>query len=178
MRLLSATLLIALLSMSACGDSDGPADTGPADASDTGTTDTGTADSGGSGFAGAYIEDSCAPDDGAAVELTLYDSLSDACVADSIAQTLSIYVWDTAFPIPPGTTITSAPLDGGLAPASATLCLGGTAPCLTSNTLTITFDEYVQDDHASGSYSVTFDGDIVEAGTFVAPWCAGDVLCG
>lgn len=167
-QLTVSAILLALL-LSACGDSDGPSDSGGADASDAGN----------GAFEGAFIEDTCAPDDGPAVSVTLYDSLTAACEADGIARTLVITVWGgTTFPIPPGTTVTSTAVDGGLGNGTATLCLGGTAPCLTSADFTVTFDEYVQDDTASGTYSITFAGDNIESGTFDAPWCGGDALCG
>ncbi|RLB52490.1 MAG: hypothetical protein DRJ42_14685 [Deltaproteobacteria bacterium] len=174
--LTASTIFLALL-LAACGDSDAPSDSGGPDASDSGSAD--ASDSGSTGFDGAFIEDTCGPADGSAVSITLYDSLTAACAADSTARTLVITVWGgTTFPIPPGTTVTSTAVDGGLGNGSATLCLGGTAPCLTSADFTVTFDEYVQDDSAAGSYSITFAGDRVESGTFDAPWCGGDALCG
>jgi hypothetical protein len=136
-------------------------------------------DTGAGGYTGAFIEDSCGPADGPAVELTLYEALSADCTADNAMGTLVITVYGgTTFPIPPGTTITSTRAGGGLGDGAANLCPGGTRPCLNSGELTITFDEYVQDDHASGSYSITFEGGREETGTFTASWCDGDVLCG
>jgi hypothetical protein len=157
------------------GDSDGAVDAAVDAAADA------TTDSGGGGFTGAYIEDSCAPDDGPALELTLYASLTDTCMADNTAQNLTINVFsgtDSVFPITPGTTVTSSAVDGGFGNGSANLCPGGGAPCLNSQNFTITFEEFVQDVSAAGTYSITFEGDRVETGSFDATWCDGDVLCG
>lgn len=155
-------LLAALALLGACGESHvGDDGAVPEDAPSS------------TSFAGAYLTPECAPDDGEAYTLLLWAAAVPECSADGTQRSLSFYIFEGAerfFPIEPTETVSSG---------SATLCPGGEAPCRTSSEWSVTFDDFVADSGASGSYSVTFDGGETITGTFDASWCApAPLMCG
>lgn len=140
------------------------------------------ADGGSSSYAGAYLTPECAPDDGAALSLLLFDAAVPECSADSERRSLTFYIFQGSslfFPIEAPETITSSAASGGFGNGSATECPGGTPPCRVSMEWSITFETFQEDVGASGSYSITFaDGETV-TGRFDASWCSpGSIVCG
>lgn len=159
--------LIPLLMLAACiGDK-------PDDSSDDSPTDS-TDDSGeialeheGEGPAGfVTIENTCAPNDGPAVELKI--GLAEASCGAAWASGASLRV----------------AIDGGwqgIAPGTYTAWgvwydPDGDGTWIEGATGSVTIDR-VRGDHYAGRYSVSADGDTIE-GTFGALHCYGDPLCG
>lgn len=140
------------------------------------------ADGGSMSYAGAYISPDCAPDDGGALRLQLWDAPVPECSADTARRSLSFYIFQGSslfFPIEAGETITSSAASGGFGNGSATECPGGTPPCRVSMDWSITFDTFQEDVGASGSYSITFAGGETATGRFDASWCSpGPIVCG
>lgn len=140
-------------------------------------------DSGGASvYTGAYVSPECAPDDGAALRITLWEAAVPECSADPARRSLSFYLFEgssTFFPIEPPETITSSSAGGGFGNGSATECPGGTPPCRVSQDWSLTFESFLPDAGASGTYSVTFaDGETIR-GRFDASWCSpAPILCG
>ncbi len=134
-------------------------------------------------YAGAYIGRDCAPDDGLAYRILLYEVAASDCGSDGVSRSLSFYFFegsDRFFPLMSGSTVTSTTSSGGFGNGSATACPGGTPPCRTSQTFTLTFDTFDDMSRAAGSYSITWEDGETANGTFDASWCEGfgPPLCG
>lgn len=132
-------------------------------------------DAGAPSYAGAYISPECAPDDGAALRLTVWEGAVPECSADPARRSLSFYFFegtDTFFPIVAPETITSRTTSGGFGNGSATACPGGTPPCRVSQDWSLTFESFEDGVGASGSYSITFADGTMESGRFDASWCS------
>lgn len=163
-------LSAALLAFACSGSHGLGADAGPrADAP-------ATLDASGSGdYAGAYLSPECAPDDGPALRLTLFDVAVPECSADTSARSLSFYLFsgtDDIFPITAPVTITSSSAGGGLGNGSATECPGGSPPCRSSQDWSLTFETFTQDVGATGTYAITFADGSSASGRFDASWCS------
>jgi len=127
-------------------------------------------------FAGAFLSPDCAPDDGAALSLRLYEVAVPECSADTDHRVLSFYLFEGAtsfLPIEAGETLTSSSASG-----SATACPGGEAPCRSGESWSLTFETYAEGTGASGTYTVTFDDGETVSGRFDAAWCDPGVVCG
>jgi hypothetical protein len=86
---------------------------------------------------------------------------------------------DLFFPLVDGTSITSSASGGGFGNGTATACPGGTPPCQSSQTWTLTFDTFQDMNSASGSYSITWEDGSNASGRFDASWCEPfPPLCG
>jgi hypothetical protein len=140
--------------------------------------DSGPASDAGGEYAGSYYRPSCGPADGPAFQLDLFESSVAACTVDDTRRTLGFYVHDLAgATVPPtaGTVITSTPAS---ASGTANRCPGGTPPCESSETWTLTFDTFVDGASASGSYVVTWSDGTMSSGQFDAGWCGDRPICG
>lgn len=137
-------------------------------------TDAGDIVDGSITFGDQMISRDCGPDDGPAVRITLAEDISLMCRPDGFGASLEIYVWVS--PITAPQTISFGPEQQN---GSATLCLGGLAPCLIATSGTIELDGFTQGVGANGSFSIVF-GDGTETGTFDADWCnpPTPILCG
>lgn len=135
-----------------------------------------------SDFAGAYIRRDCAPDDGLAYRLLLWDQAVPECSADGARRSLSFTIFegtDLFFPLSNGTSITSTASGVGFGNGTATACPGGTPPCLSSQSWTLTFDTFEDMSRANGSYSITWEDGSTTSGRFDATWCeVSPPLCG
>lgn len=148
----TAALLGALLIASAACDSDDP-------------------DGDGAHFSAQVITNACAPNDAAAVRLTLADAVDpDTCTAPGASLVITVYSREIAAPA----TFQLAPADG-----DASLCPGGDAPCRQAERGSITFESYELDGAASGAFSIDF-GTEVAVGSFAAERCVPDapIRCG
>jgi hypothetical protein len=165
------------LDSSAEADAFSAVDTGTV--ADTGSaTDTGPTSDAGSEYAGSYYRPSCGPADGPAFQLDLFQASVAACTVDDTLRTLGFYVHDlggASLPPSAGSVITSTP---SAASGTANRCPGGTPPCESSETWTLTFDTFVMGTGASGSYSVTWEDGSTSTGQFDAGWCGDRPVCG
>jgi hypothetical protein len=156
----------------------GEGSTGPATGSATDVTGTtGEATSGtsggtegstgtGGGVTGdATVDDSCAPDDGPALEFRL-ELVEPVCAAPWAVDTLRIMLYQGG-PLAPGVYM----LDGGNGFAWLEQ---GDMPPETSNVGALTIEAW-DGEQVSGSYSLPEFG---LAGSFAGPHCAGGGLCG
>lgn len=126
-------------------------------------------------FTGAYLTPDCAPNDGAALTLTLYEAPVPECSADPDRRSLTFYFYPESaelFPIEAGDTIDSTNAGG-----SVSQCPGGTPPCRAADSWSITFTTYEEEGAASGTYTATFDGETI-SGSFDATWCNPGLVCG
>lgn len=168
------TLALAVgLLLGACSSTHTGVDDGGSSGSDAG---------GASDFAGAYIGRDCAPDDGLAYRILLWDVAVPECSADPARRSLSFYIFsgtDVIFPLADGSVVTSTTSSGGFGNGSATLCPGGTPPCLTSQEFTLRFDRFTDMSGASGTYTIMFETG-PQTGRFDASWCEGfgPPMCG
>ncbi len=172
------TIGLALLLLGACSGSHGLGDDAGT-GEDAGTSvDAATA----GGYAGAYIGPECAPDDGLAYYLTLWDGAVPECSADPARRSLSFYLFegtDSFLPITAPVTINSNRTGGGFGNGSATECPGGSPPCRTAESWTLTFETFEDDAGASGTYSLTFADGSTTSGRFDASWCSfAPPMCG
>lgn len=132
-------------------------------------------DAGADGFVGAYMMRDCAPDDGPAYRIILYQGAVPECSADPARASLSFYFFqgtDPIFPLMSGSVVTATSAGGGIGTGSATYCPGGTPPCQTSSDFTLTFETYEDLTRASGTYSVDLPTG-TRTGRFDASWCEG-----
>ena len=118
----------------------------------------------------AHLLESCAPWDGAAMELVV-DDLKECSSADR--PLLSIRIWK-GLPLAAGKTyqFTDPSQDG-----SASRCLGGGKKCELAKSVVLTFDTY-EEKSATGSFVLTFGDGSRVVGTFAADKCGGHPLCG
>jgi hypothetical protein len=126
------------------------------------------------------ISRACGPADGFALRLGLYESPPLAeCAGDPLEGSLTFFIHDlggATLPPTSGTVVTSTLASSN---GVADECPGGTPPCRTSQTWSVTFDSYTEDVGATGSYSVTWEGGEISTGNFSAVWCdRGPVICG
>lgn len=144
------------------------ASTGAGDTEDGDATAGTSGDSTGEGVPEhATVDNSCAPDDGAALEFRV--GLAEAvCGAPWSGDQLRLLVYQGA-PLAPGVY----PLDGGL--GGATFDDGQGLVFGSSGSLTI---ESWAEDAVVGSYEVTLEDRSVHAGDFVGPHCATMPMCG
>ncbi len=148
-------------------------------ASDGGTpgTDAGVAE-----FAGAYIGRDCAPDDGLAYRLVLFQAAVPECSADPSRASLSFWFFegtDAIFPLMDGSVVTSSAAGGGFGNGTATYCPGGTPPCETSPEFTLRFERFEDLGRAAGTYTVELPTG-TRSGVFDASFCEGfgPPMCG
>lgn len=115
----------------------------------------------------ATVEDSCAPNDGAALEFKI-GAVEAVCGADLAAGGLriSLYLGD---PLAPGVYA----LDGGM--GLAVVEDGQEMKIGTSGAVTI---DAWSEAEVVGSYEVTFEDQSVRAGAFVGPHCVTNPACG
>jgi hypothetical protein len=144
------------------GGEEATADTGG------GSTGESTGESTGGGAPGnASVDDSCAPDDGAALELRV--GLDEAsCGAPWSGDQLSLLVYQGA-PLTPGVY----PLDGGF--GASVFDAGDGLVFGTVGSLTI---ESWSDEEVVGSYEVTLEDRSMHSGSFVGPHCLTMPMCG
>ncbi len=169
------TAALALSMLASCTGSHGPDNDAGTPANDAATVDAATfADAGTAEYAGSYVTPDCAPDDGPAIRLLMWEVPVPECSADPSHGSLELYIFggtDSVFPITAPVTITSSGAGGGLGNGSATECPGGTPPCRTSSDWSVTVETYEENAGASGTYTVTFAGETV-SGRFDASWCS------
>lgn len=149
---------------SSVSDTDTPITGEATAAEDTTGGETGT---GGSAPDNAVVDDSCAPNDGAALEFRIGLDAAE-CGAAWTGGNLRVTLYQGG-PLAPGVY----PLDGGFGGASfeenQDLVFGGSG--------SLTIDEWTEE-AVSGSYSLTFDDQSVRAGSFVGPHCLTMPMCG
>ena len=127
--------------------------------------------SGQSEFRYALIQRSCAPWDGAAIEMTL--TKERATCQRRPAPYIEMGVWK-GLPIQPGQVVKFAAIsDVGF----ASRCEREN-DCVRAESGEITFDTYKDGVGASGSYVLHFKGGETVSGSFDAKWCEMRVMCG
>jgi hypothetical protein len=136
---------------------------------DSGTDGESSGTSGGVDPAGtAVVEDSCAPNDGAALLFRLAVT-EPVCGAQDKGEKLHIFFWEGA-PLAPG----SYPITEGMGFASYQV---GNKEPINSVDGTLTIDSWVGD-LVIGSYELTFVDDSVREGVFAGPFCDLNPPCG
>jgi len=119
----------------------------------------------------ALIQNSCAPWDGAAVEVTLTKEPAE-CNRSS-GPFLEIGVW-RGLPLHAGQEVKFGPgFDAGFASQCAKV-----GDCQRAESGTIVFEKYQEGGGASGHYELHFKGGKTINGTFHAKWCHKRVMCG
>lgn len=146
---------VSALILSACSSSHIETDAGSG-------TDSGSSTS---TYAGAYMGRGCAPDDGPAYVITLWDGAVPECTTDPTMRTLEFYFEGVA--ISSGTTLTSSTL----AFASVSECPGGSPPYHVSSDFTLDFTAFTELASASGTYAITWTDGSTSSGSFDASWC-------
>ena len=132
-----------------------------------GTATGGGVDMGGAKFGDATVDDSCAPDDGPALEFRLRLPAA-VCGTDWSGDVVRAMLFQGG-PLAPG----DYPLGGG---AGFGWWQQGDLPPESSSEGTITIDSW-EGDMVTGSYTLTFAGAVLE-GEFAGPRCPPDGLCG
>lgn len=121
----------------------------------------------------------CGPADGFALELGIFQRAGDSCTGDPSARSLTFFIHDlggASLPPTAGSTVTSTT---ARANGNASECPGGSPPCRTSDTWSVTFDTYEADVSATGSYTITWGDGSSSTGNFDATWCeTGPIICG
>ena len=155
--------------------SSGPGSTGegtgtsadPSAATDDPGTTAATGATGGEPIGDATVDDSCAPDDGPALEFRLRLT-APVCGADWSGDVVRAMLFQGG-PLAPG----DYPLDGG---TGFGWWQQGDLPPESTNVGMITIDAW-EGDMVTGSYTLTFAGAVL-AGDFAGPRCPPDGLCG
>ena len=125
----------------------------------------------GSAYSYALIQASCAPWDGAAVEVTLTKEPAKCDRTDG--PYLAIGVWK-GFPIHSGQEVD---FDSRSSAGFASECAKA-GDCERAESGKIVFEKFEQSKEASGHYELMFKGGKRMAGTFDAKWCNKRVICG
>jgi hypothetical protein len=132
---------------------------------------------GGDDFGMGSLVNTCAPDDGAAVELRLGASVDGpGLVCDVFGDTvLDVYAWGIDLPVDAGTVI-PVDLEGFVGSISRCGNFPG-ATCELAVEGRIVFEDNVGEG-LLGSYSLLFSDGWIE-GSFFAAFCdSGDIMCG
>jgi len=120
----------------------------------------------------ALIQDSCAPWDGAAIQVTLANETLQ-CQREVKGAYLMLGVW-RGLPIHSGQVIKLSPKeDNGF----ASRCTKGN-DCERAESGEITFDRFDTDKGATGHYELHFRNGDIATGRFDARWCAVRMMCG
>lgn len=119
----------------------------------------------------ALIQASCAPWDGAAVEVTLTKEPAKCDRTDG--PYLAIGVWK-GLPIHSGQEVD---FDSRSSTGFASQC-AKTGDCERAESGKIVFEKFEQTKGASGHYELVFKGGKRMTGTFDAKWCHKRVMCG
>ncbi len=120
----------------------------------------------------ALIQDSCAPWDGAAIQVTLANEPLQ-CQREVKGAYLMLGVW-RGFPIHSGQVIKLSPKeDNGF----ASRCKKGN-DCERAESGEIIFDSFDKDKGATGHYELRFHNGETVSGHFAAKWCTVRMMCG
>jgi hypothetical protein len=115
----------------------------------------------------ATVEDACAPDDGAAVELRV-GLLAAECGADFVGDALRIFLY-TGAPLSPGEYMLGDELGGAFFDDGQGMVFASEGAVVIEQ-----WDEAA----ITGTYALTFDDQTVRAGAFVGPRCLTMPMCG
>ena len=122
-------------------------------------------------FPYGFIQNSCAPWDGPAIEITL-TSESEQCKRTN-GPYLKIGVW-RGLPIHAGQKVKFGPSSQA---GFASRC-SQRDNCERAESGTIIFDEYQDRSGGQGRYELHFKDDKTETGTFDVKWCENHFMCG
>ena len=122
-------------------------------------------------FSYGTMQSSCAPWDGAAIEMRL--TTEPAACKKGGGPFLSIAIW-RGLPIHAGQVVN---LDAGSGAGSVARCTKE-GDCKRTESATITFDKYQERSSASGHYALQCKGGEILKGTFEVKWCEERVICG
>ncbi len=118
-----------------------------------------------------HADASCAPWDGAALDLTIDDG--DSCGAPSAPST-SIHIWQ-GLPLSAGRTLV---IEDASKAGSLVRCAAVGKRCEVAKRAELTIDTYVDGVQVAGHYTATFRDGTRESARFDLKWCARRAMCG
>ena len=122
-------------------------------------------------FSHGLIQNSCAPWDGAAVQITLTDGAAQ-CERAPSGPYMSMGIW-RGFPLHDGQVVK---FDSGSDNGFASRCAKDN-DCHRADSGTIEFEKYKEGSGARGRYELHFKGGETISGTFDVAWCKTRMIC-
>lgn len=171
-------MLIAL-TLLGCPDEETDTSVEPVDTSETDTsdTDTGDTDAGTELTGSATIWDSCAPDGGTAVTLSVAQIDAECAIDGSNprnAHPVSINLFGTLPGALPATLVIAADTS---ADGTASYSPTPSGPTFLATSGSVTFTAYTDGTNAQGTWTLTLSDASVIHGDFDAAWCANEPVC-